>query len=333
MFPWLNSSGNWGLFGFRHSPCPVFLPSQRHHLEVPGLNFLVCFCRSIILPLAWKHSSDPPCRVEQKGQVFLQAGALYQEAAQRGQPCPSLSRPALERVLFWEGGLGNMLSHWRRQIGGCLSKPCNPSLWGSPVLVQEAASTTGPISSTTVCRRRTLILNVCAGNKRCPEKDRFNFFLLPCRGAVAVGGFRASLPLAAEMQHVVLRGSSRAALSRSRWQRAPRRWVEGRELADAEAVCALRIGRTNESLKNNSFRRPAQCQGSSSVLCWQLAASPQRCWKSESSLNILCCSRIPALSPAAGRHAALSPSAPAVPSPVISSHHRANQGLFFCLQE
>lgn len=106
MFPWLSSSGNWGLFGFRHSPCPVFLPSQRHHLEVPGLNFLVCFCRSIILPLAWKHSSDPPCRVEQKGQVFLQAGALYQEAAQRGQPCPSLSRPALERVFLGKEGWG-----------------------------------------------------------------------------------------------------------------------------------------------------------------------------------------------------------------------------------
>lgn len=45
---------------------PCFLPSQKHYLEVPGLNFHVCFCRSIILPLAWKNSSDPPCSVEQK---------------------------------------------------------------------------------------------------------------------------------------------------------------------------------------------------------------------------------------------------------------------------
>lgn len=45
---------------------PCFLPSQWHYLEVPGLNFLVCFCHSVILPLAWKISSDPPCSVEQK---------------------------------------------------------------------------------------------------------------------------------------------------------------------------------------------------------------------------------------------------------------------------
>lgn len=29
--------------------------------------------------------------------------------------------------------------------------------------------------------------------------------------------------------------------------------MEGRELAEAEAVCALSIGKTNESLKNNSL--------------------------------------------------------------------------------
>lgn len=137
MFPWLNSSGNRGLFGFRRSPCPVFFaqpaaPFGSSRLKFPGL-FL-----SFILPLAWKNSSDPPCRVEQKGQIFLQAGALYQEASPAGQPSPPVSRPALERVLFWEGGMWKMVFHWRRQIGGCLSKPHNPSPGGSPVLVQEA---------------------------------------------------------------------------------------------------------------------------------------------------------------------------------------------------
>lgn len=40
------------------------------------------------------------------------------------------------------------------------------------------------------------------------------FFFLPRCGSVAVGESGASLPPAAEMQHVVLRGSSRAALNR-----------------------------------------------------------------------------------------------------------------------
>lgn len=67
-------------------------------------------------------------------------------------------------------------------------------------------------------------------------------------------------------------------------------------------------------------------------LWWQLSARLQRCWTAKSSLNIIFCSRIPALSPAAGRGAALSPSAPAVPSPLIARHHRANEALF-CLRE
>lgn len=66
--------------------------------------------------------------------------------------------------------------------------------------------------------------------------------------------------------------------------------------------------------KNNSFRRPARRQDSASVLWWQLSASPQRRWKAASCLNIIFCRRMPALSPAAGRDAAPSPSAPAVPA-------------------
>lgn len=66
--------------------------------------------------------------------------------------------------------------------------------------------------------------------------------------------------------------------------------------------------------KNNSFRRPARRQDSASVLWWQLSASPQRRWKATSCLNIIFCRRMPALSPAAGRDAAPSPSAPAVPA-------------------
>lgn len=92
--------------------------------------------------------------------------------------------------------------------------------------------------------------------------------------------------------------------------------MEGRELANARAACALCVGKTNESPKNNSFRRPARRQDSSSVLWWQLSASPQRCWKATSCLNIIFCRRMPALSPAAGRDAAPSPSAPAVPAPL-----------------
>jgi len=42
----------------------------------------------------------------------------------------------------------------------------------------------------------------------------FFFFPLPHCGAATVGESGASLPLAAEKQHVVLRGSSRAALNR-----------------------------------------------------------------------------------------------------------------------
>lgn len=67
-------------------------------------------------------------------------------------------------------------------------------------------------------------------------------------------------------------------------------------------------------------------------LWWQLSARLQRCWTAKSSLNIIFCSRIPVLSPAAGRGAALSPSAAAVPSPLVVRHRRANEALF-CLRE
>lgn len=83
-FPWLNSSGKQSWFEFRHSLWSLFHPGSWQHLEVPGLNLLVCFCYSVILPFAWKNSSGPPCSAEHKWQIFLQAGSRHQKANPAG---------------------------------------------------------------------------------------------------------------------------------------------------------------------------------------------------------------------------------------------------------
>lgn len=58
--------------------------------------------------------------------------------------------------------------------------------------------------------------------------------------------------------------------------------MEGRELANAEAVCALCIGKTNESLKNNSLsggrrgvRARRQCCGGSCQPVSSVAGRPK----------------------------------------------------------
>ena len=74
-----------------------------------------------------------------------------------------------------------------------------------------------------------------------------------------------------------------------------------------------------------------------SVRWWQLSASPQRCWEAKSSLNIIFCSRMPALSPAAGRRSPVS-ECPRRPQPcrlAASPCKRSalGTGLFFWPQE